>query len=95
MTKVSSWNVWISGGLVELRDSVEDRVTRVVEEESPASDEGNMTLDATEGQRSFIRGRKLFSFCDRDGSTSMSIERRERRRYGDGDEIWDGMDLTM
>jgi hypothetical protein len=71
VTNVSSWK---SVGVF----SEEEVVMGDFEEVSV--EEGKIIRLATVGQRSFMRGRKLFSFCERAGRMSIRIERRDRRR---------------
>lgn len=61
-------------------------IMRVLEDGLSLAGDGKLILETTEGQRSFMRGKKLFSFCARTGNICTMIERRERRRYGEGEE---------
>jgi hypothetical protein len=49
----------------------------------------------TDGQISFTSGRKISSFHANIGRPRERIERRARRKNGDGEERWGGMDLRM
>lgn len=90
VTKVSSWKENSVGDCLRLvlMSSVELPV--VVEE--VVREDGKLIRADTAGHKSLINGRKLFSCAARVGNTSMRMVRRERRRYGDGEERWDGMD---
>lgn len=98
ITYVSSW-ASNSSDRCSARSSEAVEVSLAIRawEDGPslAETDGKLILAITEGHRSFIRGRKLFSFCARTGKICMSIESKERRRYGEGEERWEGIDLIM
>lgn len=61
-------------------------VMRELEDDPSLDEDGKLILETTDGHKSFMRGKKLFSFSERTGKICMIIESRERRRYGDGEE---------
>lgn len=61
-------------------------VMREFEDDTSLAEEGKLILETTDGHRSLMRGRKLVSFCERMGKICMTVESRERRRYGEGED---------
>jgi len=68
------------------RAGVEELVAMDMAVDSDRNDGGSVMRALTDGQRSFISGRKLSSLHANIGRARERIERRARRKSGDGEE---------